>query len=40
MIDTGFWGQILIWISAILTIWSMIFYLQKAIPHIKANTKQ
>ncbi|MCX7270331.1 MAG: CDP-diacylglycerol--glycerol-3-phosphate 3-phosphatidyltransferase [Burkholderiales bacterium] len=39
-IDTGFWGQILIWISAILTIWSMIFYLQKAIPHIKANMKQ
>jgi CDP-diacylglycerol--glycerol-3-phosphate 3-phosphatidyltransferase len=37
--DTAFWGQILIWTSAILTIWSMVYYLQKAIPHIKANVK-
>jgi len=38
-VDTAFWGQILIWSSAILTIWSMVFYLQKALPHIKANVK-
>ena len=37
VIDTGFWGEIFIWISAILTIWSMVFYLQKAIPHIKES---
>jgi CDP-diacylglycerol--glycerol-3-phosphate 3-phosphatidyltransferase len=39
LVDTGFWGEILIWISAILTIWSMVFYLQKALPHIRANIK-
>jgi cardiolipin synthase len=37
VIDTGYWGEIFIWISAILTIWSMVFYLQKAIPHIKES---
>lgn len=29
MIDTGIWGTWLIWVAAILTIWSMIYYLQK-----------
>ena len=27
----------LIWISAVLTIWSMVYYLQKALPEIRAN---
>ena len=39
VIDTGLWGQWLIWISAVLTIWSMVYYLQKAIPEIRARTK-
>jgi CDP-diacylglycerol--glycerol-3-phosphate 3-phosphatidyltransferase len=39
VIDTGVWGQWLIWISAVLTIWSMVYYLQKAIPEIRARTK-
>ncbi len=39
VIDTGAWGQWLIWISAVLTIWSMVYYLQKAIPEIRARTK-
>jgi CDP-diacylglycerol--glycerol-3-phosphate 3-phosphatidyltransferase len=38
-IDTGLWGQWLIWISAVLTVWSMVYYLQKAIPEIRARTK-
>lgn len=28
-------GLILIWLAAILTIWSMVYYLQKAIPEIR-----
>ena len=39
VIDTGHWGQWLIWISAVLTVWSMVYYLQKAIPEIRARTK-
>src|SRR5829696_5318164 len=35
VIDTGTWGQWLIWISAVLTVWSMVYYLQKAIPEIR-----
>ena len=38
-VDTLYWGQILIWSSAILTIGSMIFYLQKALPYIKSNMR-
>ncbi|WP_151446269.1 CDP-diacylglycerol--glycerol-3-phosphate 3-phosphatidyltransferase [Lacisediminimonas profundi] len=36
-IDTHFWGQILLWIAAALTIWSMFYYLRKAWPLIKAS---
>lgn len=39
IIDTRQWGTWLIWLAAILTIWSMIYYLQKAIPEIRARVK-
>lgn len=39
VIDTGTWGQWLIWISAVLTVWSMVYYLQKAVPEIRARAK-
>jgi CDP-diacylglycerol--glycerol-3-phosphate 3-phosphatidyltransferase len=39
VIDTGRWGFWLIWISAILTVWSMIYYLQKALPEIRRAHK-
>ena len=39
IINTAVWGTWLIWISAILTVWSMAYYLQKAIPEIRARTK-
>lgn len=39
IIDTQLWGNWLIWVAAILTIWSMIYYLQKAIPEIRARVK-
>jgi CDP-diacylglycerol--glycerol-3-phosphate 3-phosphatidyltransferase len=35
VIDTGRWGHWLIWASAILTVWSMVYYLQKALPEIR-----
>ncbi|WP_027017180.1 CDP-diacylglycerol--glycerol-3-phosphate 3-phosphatidyltransferase [Comamonas composti] len=36
-IDTGIWGHVLIWIAAVLTVWSMVYYLQKALPEIRAR---
>jgi len=39
VIDTHVWGTWLIWASAILTVWSMIYYLQKAIPEIRKQAK-
>lgn len=36
-IDTGIWGQVLIWAAAVLTVWSMVYYLQKALPEIRAR---
>jgi CDP-diacylglycerol--glycerol-3-phosphate 3-phosphatidyltransferase len=39
LIDTHFWGTVLIWIAAVLTIWSMIYYLQKALPEIRAKAR-
>jgi CDP-diacylglycerol--glycerol-3-phosphate 3-phosphatidyltransferase len=39
MIDTGVWGTWLIWASAILTVWSMVYYLQKAVPEIRKRVK-
>ena len=40
IIDTHLWGTWLIWIAAILTVWSMIYYLQKALPEIRARVKK
>jgi CDP-diacylglycerol--glycerol-3-phosphate 3-phosphatidyltransferase len=39
LIDTALWGTALIWLSAILTIWSMAYYLQKALPEIRARAR-
>ena len=33
------WGQALIWLAAVLTVWSMGYYLQKALPEIRARVK-
>ncbi len=38
-IDTRIWGLWLIWIAAVLTVWSMVYYLQKAVPEIRARMK-
>lgn len=37
LIDTHLWGVWLIWAAAVLTVWSMVYYLQKAIPEIRAR---
>jgi len=39
VIDTGLWGLWLIWLSAVLTVWSMVYYLQKAVPEIRARAR-
>lgn len=37
LIDTRLWGTGLIWLAAVLTIWSMVYYLRKALPEIRAR---
>jgi CDP-diacylglycerol--glycerol-3-phosphate 3-phosphatidyltransferase len=39
VVDTHACGMVLIWIAAGLTVWSMAFYLQKAVPEIRARNK-
>lgn len=39
LINTHFWGTGLILVAAVLTIWSMIYYLQKALPEIRAKAR-
>jgi len=39
VIDTHLWGTWLIWASAVLTVWSMVYYLQKALPEIRARAR-
>jgi CDP-diacylglycerol--glycerol-3-phosphate 3-phosphatidyltransferase len=39
-IDTAWWGSCLIYIAAILTIWSMVYYLRKAIPEIRRQANR
>ena len=39
VIDTHLWGNVLIWVAAVLTVWSMVYYLQRALPEIRAKVK-
>jgi cardiolipin synthase (CMP-forming) len=39
VVDTRLWGTVLILVSAVLTIWSMVYYLQKALPEIRARAR-
>jgi len=39
VIDTRLWGTVLIYIAAVLTIWSMVYYLRKALPEIRAKAR-
>ena len=37
LIDTHAWGIVLSWAAAVLTVWSMAYYLKKAVPEIRAR---
>ena len=39
LIDTALWGTVLIWVASVLTVWSMVYYLQKAWPDILDHAK-
>ena len=39
LLDTHVWGVWLIWVAAVLTVWSMVYYLQKALPEIRAKAR-
>jgi CDP-diacylglycerol--glycerol-3-phosphate 3-phosphatidyltransferase len=39
LINTHVWGVALIWGAAVLTVWSMVYYLQKALPEIRARAR-
>ena len=39
VIDTRLWGTALMWVAAVLTVWSMAYYLRKAIPEIRAKVR-
>ena len=39
VIDTALWGSVLIWCAGVLTVWSMVYYLQKAWPDIVDHAK-
>jgi cardiolipin synthase (CMP-forming) len=39
LIPTRLWGTWLIYVAVVLTIWSMVYYLRKALPEIRAKAK-
>jgi CDP-diacylglycerol--glycerol-3-phosphate 3-phosphatidyltransferase len=39
VVDTRLWGTALIWLAAVLTVWSMVYYLRRAIPEIRARAR-
>ncbi len=39
VIPTLAWGTWLIYAAVVLTIWSMVYYLQKALPEIRAKAR-
>jgi CDP-diacylglycerol--glycerol-3-phosphate 3-phosphatidyltransferase len=39
VINTRLWGMVLLLIATVLTIWSMVYYLRKALPEIRAKAR-
>lgn len=39
VLDTRQWGTVLILVASVLTVWSMVYYLQKALPEIRAKVR-
>ena len=38
-LDTRLWGTVLVVVATVLTIWSMVYYLQRALPEIRAKAR-
>ena len=38
LVDTHYWGEYLLWIAGVLTVWSMFYYLRLAWPMIKEKS--
>jgi cardiolipin synthase (CMP-forming) len=39
-LDTLWWGTLLIYLAAVLTLWSMVYYLMLAMPQIRKKTRE
>jgi CDP-diacylglycerol--glycerol-3-phosphate 3-phosphatidyltransferase len=39
VIDTRIWGTVLIYLACVLTVWSMVYYLRRALPEIRAKVR-
>ena len=39
VVNTRFWGTWLMYLAAVLTVWSMVYYLRKAVPEIRAKAR-
>jgi len=39
VIDTRLWGTVLIIVATVLTIWSMVYYLRRALPEIRSKAR-
>lgn len=39
VVDTRIWGTVLIYAATVLTIWSMVYYLKRALPEIRAKAR-
>ncbi len=39
VIDTRWWGTVAILVASVLTVWSMAYYLRKALPEIRAKAR-
>ncbi len=39
LLHTRVWGSWLMYVAAVLTVWSMVYYLRKAIPEIRAKAR-
>ncbi len=39
VVDTRLWGGWLMLVAAVLTVWSMVYYLRKALPEIRAKAR-
>ncbi len=40
VVDTRLWGRVLLWTAALLTVWSMCYYLRRALPEIRQRARQ